>query len=91
MDRLPHYRDPLWRAVQHGREGGAVTSAIEALLLLSAAGWLTGTWDDVLAPWVARASSELRAAGQPAAHDPRPDPVTLTRSSERSRRSRQLA
>jgi DNA-binding CsgD family transcriptional regulator len=49
VDRLPRYRDPLWRAVQHGREGGAVTSAIEALLLLSADGWLTGTWDDVLA------------------------------------------
>lgn len=49
VDRLPHYRDPLWRAVQHGREGGAVTSAIEALLLLSADGWFAGTWDDVLA------------------------------------------
>jgi DNA-binding CsgD family transcriptional regulator len=30
------------------------------------------------APWVARASSELRATGQPAVHDQRPDPVTLT-------------
>jgi DNA-binding CsgD family transcriptional regulator len=30
------------------------------------------------APWTARASSELRATGQPAAHDQRPDPVTLT-------------
>lgn len=30
------------------------------------------------APWAARASSELRATGQPAAHDQRPDPVTLT-------------
>jgi DNA-binding CsgD family transcriptional regulator len=49
VDRLPRYRDPLWRAVQHGREGGAVTSAIEALLLLSADGWFAGTWDDVLA------------------------------------------
>ncbi len=48
VDRLPHYRDPLRRAVQHGREGGAITSAIEALLLLSADGWLAGTWDDVL-------------------------------------------
>lgn len=49
VDRLPYYRDPLWRAVQHGREGGAVTSAIEELLLLSADGWLSGTWDDALA------------------------------------------
>ncbi len=30
------------------------------------------------APWAARASSELRATGQPAAHDQRPNPVTLT-------------
>lgn len=30
------------------------------------------------APWVARASSELRATGQPVAHDQRPDPDTLT-------------
>jgi DNA-binding CsgD family transcriptional regulator len=49
VDRLPYYRDPLRRAVQHGREGGAITSAIEALLLLSADGWFAGTWDDVLA------------------------------------------
>jgi len=48
VDRLPGYREPLRRAVQHGREGGAVTSAIEALLLLSADGWLSGTWDDAL-------------------------------------------
>jgi hypothetical protein len=59
VDRLPHYRNPLWRAVQHGREGGAVTSAIEALLLLSADGWLAGTWDDVLAT-----SAEASALGQ---------------------------
>jgi DNA-binding CsgD family transcriptional regulator len=59
VDRLPRYRDPLWRAVQHGREGGAVTSAIEALLLLSADGWFSGTWDDVLAT-----SAEASALGQ---------------------------
>ena len=59
VDRLHRYRDPLWRAVQHGREGGAVTSAIEALLLLSADGWLTGTWDDVLAT-----AAEASALGQ---------------------------
>ena len=59
MDRLPRYREPLWRAVQHGREGGAVTSAIEALLLLSADGWLTGTWDDAL-----ESAAEASALGQ---------------------------
>ena len=64
VDRLPHYRDPLWRAVQHGREGGAVTSAIEALLLLSADGWLTGTWDDVLVT-SAEASALCQEHGYP--------------------------
>ncbi len=64
VDRLPRYRDPLWRAVQHGREGGAVTSAIEALLLLSADGWLTGTWDDVLAT-SAEASALCQEHGYP--------------------------
>jgi len=64
VDRLPHYRNPLWRAVQHGREGGAVTSAIEALLLLSADGWLTGTWDDVLAT-SAEASALCQEHGYP--------------------------
>ena len=59
VDRLPDYRDPLRRAVQHGREGGAVTSAIEALLLLSADGWLAGTWDDVLVT-----AAEASALGQ---------------------------
>jgi DNA-binding CsgD family transcriptional regulator len=64
VDRLPQYRDPLWRAVQHGREGGAVTSAIEALLLLSADGWLTGTWDGVLAT-SAEASALCQQHGYP--------------------------
>ncbi len=64
VDRLPQYRDPLRRAVQHGREGGAVTSAIEALLLLSADGWLAGTWDDVLAT-SAEASALCEEHGYP--------------------------
>src|SRR6201989_3022882 len=34
LDRLSYCREPLQRAIQHGREGGAVTSAIEALFLL---------------------------------------------------------
>ena len=29
-------------------------------------------------PWVARASSELRATGQPVVREQRPDPITLT-------------
>jgi DNA-binding CsgD family transcriptional regulator len=64
VDRLHRYRDPLRRAVQHGREGGAVTSAIEALLLLSADGWLAGTWDEVLAT-AAEASALCQEHGYP--------------------------
>ncbi len=48
VDRLPECREALWRAVQHGREGGAVTSSIEALLLLSNTCYFTGEWDDAL-------------------------------------------
>jgi DNA-binding CsgD family transcriptional regulator len=47
VDRLPDCREALWRAVQHGREGGAVTSAIEGLLLLANAAYFSGEWDDV--------------------------------------------
>jgi hypothetical protein len=35
VDRLPGCREALWRVVRDGREGGAVTSAIDALFLLS--------------------------------------------------------
>lgn len=46
VDRLPGCRAALWRAVEHGRVGGAVTSAIEALLLLACDGLLSGDWDE---------------------------------------------
>ena len=49
LDRLAGCREPLWRAVRHGREGGAVTSAIEALFLLGIDAYFTGRWDDVQA------------------------------------------
>jgi DNA-binding CsgD family transcriptional regulator len=45
LDRLADCRDGLRRAVQHGREGGAVTSAIEALFLLGQDAFHTGEWD----------------------------------------------
>jgi DNA-binding CsgD family transcriptional regulator len=48
VDRLPDCREALWRAVQHGREGGAVTSAIEALLLIANGSYFSGEWDDVI-------------------------------------------
>jgi DNA-binding CsgD family transcriptional regulator len=47
FDRIPEAREALWRAVQHGREGGAITSAIKALLLLCDGGLAGGTWDEV--------------------------------------------
>lgn len=47
LDRIGDCREPLWRVVRHGREGGAVTSAIEALFLLGNDAYFTGRWDDV--------------------------------------------
>jgi hypothetical protein len=46
LDRLSYCREPLQRAIQHGREGGAVTSAIEALFLLGQDAFHTGRWDE---------------------------------------------
>jgi DNA-binding CsgD family transcriptional regulator len=46
LDRLSACREPLQRAIQHGREGGAVTSAIEALFLLGQDAFHTGRWDE---------------------------------------------
>jgi DNA-binding CsgD family transcriptional regulator len=46
LDRLHLCREPLQRAIQHGREGGAITSAIEALFLLGQDAFHTGRWDD---------------------------------------------
>jgi DNA-binding CsgD family transcriptional regulator len=48
LDRIGDCREPLWRAVRHGREGGAVTSAIEALFLLGNDAYFTGRWDELL-------------------------------------------
>ncbi|MEU5786319.1 AAA family ATPase [Micromonospora purpureochromogenes] len=47
LDRIRDCREPLWRAIRHGREGGAVTSAIEALFLLGNDAYFTGRWDEV--------------------------------------------
>jgi DNA-binding CsgD family transcriptional regulator len=43
-DRLPGCRGPLRRVVDHGRAGGAVTSAIEALFLLGNDAFFSGRW-----------------------------------------------
>jgi hypothetical protein len=47
VDRLAGCREALWRVVRHGREGGAVTSAIDALFLLGNHGFLAGQWEEV--------------------------------------------
>jgi DNA-binding CsgD family transcriptional regulator len=48
VDRLPGCREALWRVVRDGREGGAVTSAIDALFLLSNDAFLAGQWDELV-------------------------------------------
>jgi DNA-binding CsgD family transcriptional regulator len=45
LDRLADCRAPLWQVVRDGREGGAVTSAIEALFLLGNDAFFTGQWE----------------------------------------------
>lgn len=46
VDRLAGCREALWRVVRDGREGGAVTSAIDALTLLCFDGFISGRWDE---------------------------------------------
>jgi len=48
LDRLAGCREALWRVVIDGRHGGAITHAIEALILLSNDGYMTGQWDEVI-------------------------------------------
>jgi DNA-binding CsgD family transcriptional regulator len=45
VDRLAAGRPALWRVVRDGREGGAVASGINALMLLALDGFRTGQWD----------------------------------------------
>ena len=47
IDRLPGCRPALWRVVNDGRGGGAVTMAIQALALLGFDYYLTGQWDSI--------------------------------------------
>ena len=46
VDRLAGCREALWQVVFDGRRGGAVTSAISALALLSTDDFLTGQWGE---------------------------------------------
>ncbi|MDT7715786.1 MAG: hypothetical protein QOH09_1778 [Pseudonocardiales bacterium] len=45
VDRLAGCREALWRVVHDAREGGAVTSGITALIVLSLDSFFTGQWD----------------------------------------------
>ncbi len=47
VDRLPGCRPALRRVVDIGREGGAITSAIEALFLLGNDAYFGGQWDEL--------------------------------------------
>lgn len=46
VDRAMRCRAPLWRVVEDGREGGAVASAINALMVLCLDDFMTGQWDE---------------------------------------------
>jgi DNA-binding CsgD family transcriptional regulator len=47
VDRLPRCRPALRRVVEVGREGGAITSAIEALFLLGNDAFFSGQWNEL--------------------------------------------
>ena len=47
VDRLPGCRPALRRIVDMGREGHAITAAIEALFLLGNAAYFSGQWDEL--------------------------------------------
>ncbi|MFE2164918.1 ATP-binding protein [Streptomyces sp. NPDC059447] len=49
VDRLPACRSALRRVVDDGRDGGAITSAIEGLFLLGNDAWHSGQWEDLRA------------------------------------------
>jgi DNA-binding CsgD family transcriptional regulator len=46
VDRIGGCREALWRVVNDGRHGGAVASAIQALILLARDDYLSGRWDE---------------------------------------------
>ncbi|WP_328436412.1 AAA family ATPase [Streptomyces sp. NBC_00444] len=46
VDRATGCRAALWRVVEDGREGGAVTSALSALTVLCMDDFMTGQWEE---------------------------------------------
>jgi DNA-binding CsgD family transcriptional regulator len=49
VDRVDDCREPLWRVVRDGRAGGAVTSAIRAMMALCVEDFAVGRWDEAQA------------------------------------------
>jgi len=47
VDGVSGCREALWRVVRDGREGGAVASAINSLMLLGLEDFQSGRWDEV--------------------------------------------
>ncbi|MFI6294673.1 ATP-binding protein [Nonomuraea sp. NPDC050790] len=47
VDRLSLCREGLWRVIRHGRDGGAVTSAIEALFTVGNDSFLVGQYEEL--------------------------------------------
>lgn len=47
VDRVGGCRQALWRVVEDGRAGGAITSSIDALFLLGNEDFFTGAWEDM--------------------------------------------
>ncbi|MFZ0046434.1 MAG: hypothetical protein WAL16_11390 [Streptosporangiaceae bacterium] len=45
-DPIDDCREPLWRVIRDGRAGGAVTSAIRAMMALSVEAFTVGRWDE---------------------------------------------
>jgi DNA-binding CsgD family transcriptional regulator len=48
IDRIDDCRAALWRVIEDGREGGAVTSAINAMMALCIEDVAVGEWDEAL-------------------------------------------
>jgi DNA-binding CsgD family transcriptional regulator len=62
VDRVAGCREALWRIVEDGRRGGAVSAAINALTTLATEAWSGGRWDEVEA-LVAEGVTLARAHG----------------------------
>jgi DNA-binding CsgD family transcriptional regulator len=46
IDRMGGCREALWRVVRDARQGGALASGLNALIILAYDDWFTGEWDE---------------------------------------------